>query len=389
MNLHEYQAKKLLADYGVPIPKGRVASSPEEAVTIKNEITGTAIIKAQIHSGGRGKSGGVKIISTSKDTFDSAKTILGSNLITYQTGPKGMPVNKVLVEEATNIDKEIYLSVFIDNDLGVPIVITSTQGGVEVEETARKSPEKIFKTICSPLVGLSPYKLRDIAMSLSIPRSEISHMKKIVSAIYKLFIEKDCTLIEINPLVITLDKKIVAVDAKINIDDDALFRHPDIQELNDPSQLEILEKRASDFDLSYVKLEGGKIGCMVNGAGLAMATMDITKWAGENPANFLDIGGSASETKIEEAFKIINDDPDVKIILVNLFAGIARADVVANGIVKAGEETQSKTPIVVTMRGTNSEQGLSILKNSNLDITPVADLDSAAKILKNKLSNTE
>ena len=389
MNLHEYQAKKLLSDYGVPIPKGRVASSPEEAIAIKNEITGTAIIKAQIHSGGRGKSGGVKIISTSKDTFDSAKTILGSNLITYQTGPKGLPVNKVLVEEATNIDKEIYLSVFIDNDLGVPIVITSTQGGVEIEETAQKSPEKIFKTICSPLVGLSPYKLRDIAISLSIPRSEISHMEKIVSAIYKLFIEKDCTLIEINPLVITSDKKIVAVDAKINIDDDALFRHPDIQELNDPSQLEILEKRASDFDLSYVKLEGGKIGCMVNGAGLAMATMDITKWAGENPANFLDIGGSASETKIEEAFKIIDDDPDVEIILVNLFAGIARADVVANGIVKAGKETRSKTPIVVTMRGTNSEQGLSILKNSNLDITAVSDLDSAAKNLKNKLSNME
>ena len=389
MNLHEYQAKKLLSDYGVPIPKGRVASSPEEAGAIKNEITGTAIIKAQIHSGGRGKSGGVKLISTSKAAFDSAKTILGSNLITYQTGPKGMPVNKVLVEEATNIDKEIYLSVFVDNDLEVPIVITSTQGGVEIEETAQKSPGKIFKTICSPLVGLSPYKLRDIAMSLSIPQSEISHMEKIVSAIYKLFIEKDCTLIEINPLVITSDKKIVAVDAKINIDDDALFRHLDIQELNDPSQQEVLEKRASDFDLSYVKLEGGKIGCMVNGAGLAMATMDITKWAGENPANFLDIGGSASEKKIEEAFKIIDDDPDVEIILVNLFAGIARADVVANGIVKAGKETRSKKPIVVTMRGTNSEQGLSILKNSNLDITSVADLASAAKILKNKLSNTE
>jgi len=389
LNLHEYQAKKLLADYGVPIPKGKVTSSPEEAEIIKKEISGKAIIKAQIHSGGRGKSGGVKLISSSEDAYDSAKTILGSNLITYQTGPKGLPVNNVLVEEATNIDKEIYLSVFIDNDLGVPIVITSTQGGVEIEETAKNSPEKIFKTICSPLVGLSPYKLRDISMSLSIPPSEISHMEKIMGSIYKLFIEKDCTLIEINPLVITSDKKIVAVDAKINIDDDALFRHPDIQELNDPTQQEVLEKRASDFDLSYVKLEGGKIGCMVNGAGLAMATMDITKWAGENPANFLDIGGSASEKKIEEAFKIIDDDPDVEIILVNLFAGIARADVVANGIVKAGKETQSTTPIVVTMRGTNSEQGLSILKNSELDITSVADLASAAKILKNKLSNTE
>ena len=216
---------------------------------IKKEISGKAIIKAQIHSGGRGKSGGVKLISSSEDAYDSAKTILGSNLITYQTGPKGLPVNNVLVEEATNIDKEIYLSVFIDNDLGVPIVITSTQGGVEIEETAKNSPEKIFKTICSPLVGLSPYKLRDISMSLSIPPSEISHMEKIMGSIYKLFIEKDCTLIEINPLVITSDKKIVAVDAKINIDDDALFRHPDIQELNDPTQQEVLAKRASDFDL--------------------------------------------------------------------------------------------------------------------------------------------
>ena len=386
MNLHEYQSKELFSHYNIPIPVGFLATTIEQVKNYVDKLNNNAVIKAQIHSGGRGKAGGVKLVSSIDESESFTKSILGKFLITPQTGSKGIKVNKLLVEEATSIDREIYFSIVIDNNDYAPMIICSTEGGMDIEEVSRTMPEKIIKTVCSPILGVSNYKIRKICEELNIPKSLIPNFTEIVNSLYKLFIEKDCILVEINPLVITKEQKVIALDAKINIDDDALFRQKSLKDIEDKSQLEKLEIEANRNDLSYVKLEGGKVGCMVNGAGLAMATMDITKWAGAQPANFLDIGGSATVEKIESAFKIIVSDKDVEVILVNLFAGIARSDVVANGIINAAKETESKIPLVISMRGTNSEEGLKLLNNSNLDITTATDLENAANILKQKLS---
>jgi succinyl-CoA synthetase beta subunit len=386
VNIHEYQAKDILQRFGVPVPRGDVASTPAEARAAAEKLGGQVVVKAQVHAGGRGKAGGVKLASNPDEAEKYAAGMLGTQLVTHQTGPQGVPVRKVLIAEATDIADELYLSIIVDGDLGVPVVIASTEGGVEIEVVAEKTPEKLFRVAGDPLLGLSPYHARDIAAALKVPASAQRATAALISNLYRVFVENDCSLVEINPLVITKSGDVIALDAKINLEDDALFRHKDLASLHDPEQEDELELRAHEADLAYVKLDGGRVGCMVNGAGLAMATMDITKWAGADPANFLDIGGSADEKRIEEAFKIIVSDKDVEIILVNLFAGIARADVVAQGIVNAAKETDAKLPMVVAMRGTNADEGRRILNESGLDISAAPDLAGAAEVLRDRLA---
>jgi succinyl-CoA synthetase beta subunit len=385
VNIHEYQAKAILDKFGVPTPKAEVASTAEEAKEIASRIGGRVVVKAQIHAGGRGKVGGVKLVDTPEQAAEVADALLGTRLVTKQTGSAGVPVEKVMIADTLDIKDELYLSIVIDGDVGAPVVMASTEGGMEIEEVAETSPEKIFRVAGDPLLGLSPYHARDIALALKVPASSIRATTKLIIDLYRVFIENDCSLVEINPLVITEDDQVIALDAKINLEDDALFRHPDLAGLRDPNQQDPLEQRADRADLAYVKLEGGRVGCMVNGAGLAMATMDIANAAGAPPANFLDIGGSADQGRIEEAFKIIMDDEDVEMILVNLFAGIARADVVARGIVAAAKETNARLPMVVAMRGTNAEEGIQILADSGLNITGAPDLAGAAEVIKQKL----
>ena len=381
MNIHEYQAKELFEQYKINTPLGFVTDSAEDVEDIINKLNGKAVIKAQVHAGGRGKVGGVKLVNSADEGKAIAKELLGRNLITHQTNKSGVPIEKLLIAQTLEIQKELYISILIDGDLASPVFIASTEGGMDIEEVAESQPEKIFRIKCDPLIGLTPYIARDLSRKLNIPEKSIKESTNLFINLYKLFIENDCSLVEINPLIITDNDEIIALDAKINIEDDALFRHKNLEKLYDPNQLDPLEERAISANLAYVKLDGGEVGCMVNGAGLAMATMDITKNAGANPANFLDIGGSADQAGIEEAFKIITDDSDVKVILVNLFAGIARSDVVAKGIIKAAQETKSNLPIVVTMRGTNADEGLNLLENSDLNITTASDLFEAAEIL--------
>ena len=389
MNIHEYQAKEIFEKFGVPTPNSGVASTAEEAIEIADRIGGRVVVKAQVHAGGRGKAGGVKLVESSKQAGQLTEELIGTHLVTNQTGPTGVPIEKVMIAETLDIKDELYLSIVIDGDLGAPVVMASSEGGMDIEEVAATTPEKIFRVIADPLIGLSPYHARDLAIALEVPSESIRATTKLIIDLYKVFIENDCSLVEVNPLVVTKDNAIVALDAKINLEDDALFRHPDLANLIDPNQLDPLEQRAYKSDLAYVKLSGGRVGCMVNGAGLAMATMDITKNAGADPANFLDIGGSANQERIEEAFKIIVDDTDVEIVLVNLFAGIARSDVVAAGIVAAAAETAAKMPLVVSMRGTNAKEGIEILTDSDLDITVVTDLAGAADVLQQKLLELE
>ncbi len=385
VNIHEYQAKEILDRYGVPTPKSEVASNADEAAAIAGKFGGRAVVKAQVHAGGRGKVGGVKLVNSADEAKEVASNLIGSRLVTKQTGAAGVPVEKVMVAETLDIKDELYLSIVIDGDIGAPMIMASTEGGVEIEEVAEATPEKIIRVAGDPLVGLSPYKARDVALALNVPASAVRQTTKLITDLYKVFVDNDCSLVEINPLIVTDDDQVVALDAKINLEDDALFRHPDLAQLDDANQQDPLERRAHDADLAYVKLDGGRVGCMVNGAGLAMATMDITKSVGADPANFLDIGGSADQDRIEQAFKIIMDDEDVDIVLVNLFAGIARSDVVANGIVAAAKETGAQVPMVVAMRGTNAEEGIRILSESGLDITGAPDLAGAAEVLKSKL----
>ena len=389
MNIHEYQAKEIFEKFGVPTPNSGVASTAEEAIEIADRIGGRVVVKAQVHAGGRGKAGGVKLVESSKQAGQLTEELIGTHLVTNQTGPTGVPIEKVMIAEKLDIKAELYLSIVIDGDLGAPVVMASSEGGMDIEEVAATTPEKIFRVIADPLIGLSPYHARDLAIALEVPSESIRATTKLIIDLYKVFIENDCSLVEVNPLVVTKDNAIVALDAKINLEDDALFRHPELGNLIDPNQLDPLEQRAYKSDLAYVKLSGGRVGCMVNGAGLAMATMDITKNAGADPANFLDIGGSANQERIEEAFKIIVDDTDVEIVLVNLFAGIARSDVVAAGIVAAAAETAAKMPLVVSMRGTNAKEGIEILTDSDLDITVVTDLAGAADVLQQKLLELE
>ena len=389
MNIHEYQAKEIFEKFGVPTPNSGVASTAEEAIEIADRFGGRVVVKAQVHAGGRGKAGGVKLVESSKQAGQLTEELIGTHLVTNQTGPTGVPIEKVMIAETLDIKDELYLSIVIDGDLGAPVVMASSEGGMDIEEVAATTPEKIFRVIADPLIGLSPYHARDLAIALEVPSESIRATTKLIIDLYKVFIENDCSLVEVNPLVVTKDNAIIALDAKINLEDDALFRHPELANLIDPNQLDPLEQRAYKSDLAYVKLSGGRVGCMVNGAGLAMATMDITKNAGADPANFLDIGGSANQERIEEAFKIIVDDTDVEIVLVNLFAGIARSDVVAAGIVAAAAETAAKMPLVVSMRGTNAKEGIEILTDSDLDITVVTDLAGAADVLQQKLLELE
>ena len=385
MNIHEYQAKAILDKFGVPTPKAEVASTAAEAKEIALRIGGRVVVKAQVHAGGRGKVGGVKLVNSPEEAEEVAASLLGTRLVTNQTGASGVPVEKVMIAETLDIKDELYISIVIDGDIGAPLVMASTEGGMDIEEVAESTPEKIFRVAGDPLIGLTTYHARDIALALGVPAKSVRATTKLITDLYNVFVENDCSLVEINPLVITEDDQVFALDAKINIEDDALFRHPDLAALRDPNQQDPLEQRADKADLAYVKLEGGRVGCMVNGAGLAMATMDITKAAGADPANFLDIGGSADQARIEEAFKIIIDDDDVEMILVNLFAGIARSDIVAQGIVAAAKETNASVPMVVAMRGTNAEEGIKILADSGLNITGAPDLAGAAEVLKAKL----
>ena len=389
MNIHEYQAKEIFEKFGVPTPNSGVASTAEEAKEIAARIGGRVVVKAQVHAGGRGKAGGVKLVESAKQAGQVTEELIGTRLVTNQTGPTGVPVEKVMIAETLDIKNELYLSIVIDGDIGAPVVMASSEGGMDIEEVAATTPEKIFRVIADPLIGLSPYHARDLAIALEVPSESIRATTKIIIDLYRVFIENDCSLVEVNPLVVTNDNAVVALDAKINLEDDALFRHQELANLIDPNQLDPLEQRAYKSDLAYVKLNGGRVGCMVNGAGLAMATMDITKNAGAEPANFLDIGGSANQERIEEAFKIIVDDTDVEIVLVNLFAGIARSDVVAAGIVAAAAETAAEVPLVVSMRGTNAKKGIEILTDSGLDITVVTDLAGAADVLQQKLLDLE
>ncbi|HKA34330.1 MAG TPA: ADP-forming succinate--CoA ligase subunit beta [Candidatus Binatia bacterium] len=381
MNIHEYQAKELLKPFGVPVPKGRVANTAAEAAAIAREMGGTVVVKAQIHAGGRGKAGGVKVVKSAEEAEKAAATMLGRTLVTHQTGPQGREVKRLLIEEGLPIARELYLGMVLDRATGRVTVIASTEGGVEIEEVARKTPEKILKEVIDPAVGLMPFQCRRLAYALGLGK-QAGPFTALLQALARAFAEKDCSLAEINPLVVTQDGRLLALDAKINIDNNALFRRPEIEALRDLNEEDPKEYEASKLGLSYISLDGN-IGCMVNGAGLAMATMDIIKLCGGEPANFLDVGGGATKERVTEAFKILLSDKRVKGVLVNIFGGIMRCDVIAQGVVDAARELAVTVPLVVRLQGTNVEQGRKILAASGLAITPADTIgDAAEKIVK-------
>ena len=381
MNLHEYQSRDLLNQYNVNFPKGEVGSSPDEIYEIVKRFNCEVVVKVQIHSGGRGKAGGVKLCKTPEEAKIFADEMIGKRIVTDQTDSEGVIVEKLLVTELTNISKEIYLSIIIDPDFEGPVMIASSEGGMDIEKIAEESPEKIIKIIFDPVLGLKPYQVRQITDKLGIPKKSIGQFYNLVSNLYKAFLSTDSTLIEINPLVLDEQENIVPLDCKINIDDDSQFRQKNIFELRDKKQENPMETRAKDFDLAYVKLDKGNVGCLVNGAGLAMATMDVTTKSGCFPANFLDVGGSTDKDKIKEAFRILVSDKKVEYLLINLFAGIARADLIAEGVVEAAKETSFSLPIIVCMRGTNSDLGFKILNESELNIHIAQNLGHAAELL--------
>lgn len=379
MNLHEYQAKALFARYGMPVPNNKVASTPAEAREAAEQLsTDKVVVKAQVHAGGRGKAGGVKLVDTPREAEDYAKSMLGTNLVTIQTDAAGQPINTVLVEETCDIANELYLGMVIDRASQRVVVMASTEGGMEIETVAHETPEKILKAELNPLVGLMPYQARELAFGLGLQGDQIKQFGKLLAGLCKCFVEQDLALVEINPLVITGAGDLICLDGKINIDGNALYRHKDLIELRDKSQEDERELRASEWDLNYVALEGN-IGCMVNGAGLAMATMDIIKLKGGQPANFLDVGGGATKERVAEALKIILSDPEVKGILVNIFGGIVRCDLIADGIIAAVAEVGIKIPVVVRLEGTNAAEGRKLLDESGLDLQSASDLGDAAE----------
>ncbi len=381
MNIHEHQAKELLKPFGVPVPKGRVANTAAEAAAIAREMGGTVVVKAQIHAGGRGKAGGVKVVKSPEEAEKAAAAMLGKTLVTHQTGPQGREVKRLLIEEGLPIARELYLGMVLDRATGRVTVIASTEGGVEIEEVARRAPEKILKEVIDPAVGLLPFQCRRLAYALGLSK-QAGPFTALLQALARAFAEKDCSLAEINPLVVTQDGRLLALDAKINIDNNALFRRPEIEALRDLNEEDPKEYDASKLGLSYISLDGN-IGCMVNGAGLAMATMDIIKLCGGEPANFLDVGGGATKERVTEAFKILLSDKRVKGVLVNIFGGIMRCDVIAQGVVDAARELAVTVPLVVRLQGTNVEQGRKILADSGLAITPADTIgDAAEKIVK-------
>lgn len=383
MNLHEYQAKSLLARYNLPVPKGNIAFNAEEAVQVSQQLsTPSWVAKAQVHAGGRGKAGGVKLVKTREELEQFVKSILGTRLVTYQTDAKGQPVQAVLVEETCEIDRELYLGAVVDRATRRVVFMASTEGGVDIETVAAHSPEKILTVSMDPLVGIQPYQCRDIGFQLGLVDKQINQLCHLMMGLGRMFTECDLALLEINPLVVTKTGDLLCLDAKISIDDNALFRHADLKAMRDPSQEDERENRAHDFELNYIPLDG-EIGCMVNGAGLAMATMDVIKLHGGEPANFLDVGGGATKERVTEAFKIILSDEKVKGILVNIFGGIVRCDLIAEGILAAVKEVQLTIPVVVRLEGNNAELGAEILNKSDLNVIAASGLtDAAKKIVK-------
>jgi succinyl-CoA synthetase beta subunit len=382
MNIHEYQGKEILRKYGVSVPNGKVAFTVEEAVEAAKELgSQVCVVKAQIHAGGRGKAGGVKVAKNLDEVRTYASEILGKTLVTHQTGPEGKEVKRLLIEEGCDIKKEYYVGLVLDRATSRVVLMASEEGGTEIEEVAEKTPEKIFKEEIDPVVGLMPYQARRIAFNINIPKELVNQAVKFMMGLYNAYIEKDCSIAEINPLVVTGDGKVMALDAKLNFDSNALYRQKEVLAYRDLEEEDPKEIEASKYDLSYISLDGN-IGCMVNGAGLAMATMDIVKHYGGDPANFLDVGGGATAEKVTEAFKIILSDPNVKGIFVNIFGGIMKCDVIAEGVVEAAKQVQLSVPLVVRLEGTNVDLGKKILAESGLAITPAESMaDGAQKIV--------
>ncbi len=379
MNIHEYQAKEILKKYGVPVPAGFLAVTPEEAYEAAKKLgSAVCVVKAQVHAGGRGKAGGIKVCKSAEEVKEAAKSMLGMRLVTHQTGKEGKIVNKVYIEAGCNIEKELYLGMVVDRGRGRVCIMASTEGGMEIEEVAEKTPEKIIKEYVDPLTGIMPYQARKIAYGLGLTDKVAQAMTKFIISLEKCFEDCDCSLAEINPLVITKEGNVLALDCKMNFDDNALYRHKDIEALRDFSEEDVREVEASKYDLSYIGLTGN-IGCMVNGAGLAMATMDIIKLHGGEPANFLDVGGGASTEKVTEAFKLILSDKNVKAVLVNIFGGIMKCDVIAQGVIEAAKAVSLKVPVVVRLEGTNVELGKKMLAESGLDLISATDMTDAAK----------
>jgi succinyl-CoA synthetase beta subunit len=383
MKIHEYQAKALLAQYGIPVPRGRVASTPAEAREIAAEIGCKVVIKAQVYAGGRGKAGGIKTANNPEEAEKSASQLIGTKLVTHQTGLEGAPVSKVLVEEASDVARELYLSILIDGTSHLPVMMASEAGGMEIEEVAQSSPEKIFKSYIDPAIGFQPFQGRKLAYGLNLEGGQVGEVTRLMTNLYKLFIDKDCSLAEINPLVVTADEKLLALDAKLNFDDNALYRHKDIQGLQDKEQEEPLEIQARDWGINnYVKMDGD-IGCMVNGAGLAMAVNDLIQYCGGRAANFLDIGTLNNTERVVNSFKMFVADPRIKAVLVNIFGGMARVDVIAKGIVEAYQQMNIPFPVVIRLAGTNLEEGQRILAESGISFIQAKDFyDVANKVVK-------
>jgi succinyl-CoA synthetase beta subunit len=386
MNVHEFQAKSLFAQFGVPVPRGREVKTPQEAEAWAAELNSPVfVVKAQIHAGGRGKAGGVKITKLKAEVPGLAKELLGKTLVTHQTGPKGREVRRLLIEEGAGIAKELYLSILVDRDSGWPVFIASTEGGMEIEEVAAHTPEKIIREAIDPAVGFQGYNGRNIAFALGLPTMEatvVNPFIQMLGNLYRLFMEKNAAMVEINPLVITTDKKLIALDGKVSFDDNGVFKHQDVQQMRDLNEEEPLEIEASENNLNYVKLDGN-IGCMVNGAGLAMATMDVIKLAGSEPANFLDVGGGATKETVAAGFRILLKDPNVKGIFINIFGGIVRCERIAHGVIEAAKEVHISVPLVVRLQGTNAEEGRTLLQHSGLKLDVADDLwEAAQKIVK-------
>jgi succinyl-CoA synthetase beta subunit len=381
MKIHEYQAKELLRGFGVAVPRGRVVTQAGEAAAAARDLGGRVVVKAQIHAGGRGQGGGVKLAADPGEAESLAGQILGMTLVTHQTGPEGRLVRKVLIEETANIARELYLGIVLDRAAGKPVFMASAAGGMEIEEVAAKDPNAILKEAFDADAGLQPYQARGLAFGLGLPAAALNGAVKIMTGLARAFVALDCTLAEINPLILTADQQLVALDAKINLDDNALFRHPQLRELRDLNEEAPLEVEASKYGLNYIKLDGS-VACMVNGAGLAMATMDIIQYAGGSPANFLDVGGGANSEQIRHAFEILLKDPAVRAVLINIFGGILRCDTLATGVVEAARAVRLQLPLVIRMEGTNVEEGRAILAASGLPIAVAADMrDAAGKVV--------
>ena len=379
MNLHEYQAKAVFRSYGIAVPAGGVAATAAEAAAVAESLGGPVwVVKAQVHAGGRGKAGGVKVARDIDTVRSSAAGMLGQRLVTKQTGPEGLPVERVYIEAGSEIEREMYVSLTLNRDRGRIALIASAAGGMDIEEVAAKTPEKILTVNVHPAAGLQAYQCRQIAFGLGLSGAQLGEFQSIATALYRLYVEKDASLVEVNPLIVTKAGKLVALDAKVNVDANAVFRHPDLAQMRDPNQEDPMERRASEHDLNYVSLDGD-IACMVNGAGLAMATMDLIKLHGGQPANFLDVGGGATSERVTAAFQLILSNPKVRAVLVNIFGGIVRCDLIADGVINAVKNVGVKVPVVVRLEGTNAEQARETLAKSGLTITAATDLTDAAR----------